>query len=145
MALVGTCIVPSANRLSMSRYDIKSNNWEIFQHNPNTTGNIPIKRISLAQSIMIEALEKAFVINGEYDGDINSPAKGMLIYDFKMQTWDYKTTRWDRWSQGTVNHLAFDDPSSGYILGFAGAIVSKPWARTEFQSHRILLGHRMAS
>ena len=77
---------------------------------------------------MIEALGKAFVINGEYEND-GSSANGMLTYDFKQQTWDYNRTNRASWSMGVVNHLAFDDPSSGYILGFAGRDkeVSKPW------------------
>ena len=77
---------------------------------------------------MIEALEKAFVISGEVDNE-NSAASGMLIYDFKNQTWDRKGTNWDQWLMGVANHLAFDDPSGGYILGFAGKgrQVSKLW------------------
>ena len=84
---------------------------------------------------MIEASDKAFVIGGEVhaDGSLENEttvswANEMLIYDFKQQTWDYRSTEWG-WSHGVVNHLAFDDPSSGYILGFAGQApkVSKPW------------------
>ena len=76
---------------------------------------------------MIEALDKAYVIGGEYED--SSGVKGMLIYDFKQHTWDYNDTPWERWSFGVVNHLAFDDPSSGpgYIVGFAGIFVSKTW------------------
>ena len=82
---------------------------------------------------MIEALDKAYVINGEFNDKDNSGASGMLIYDFKQQTWDYNDTiPWKKWSGGVVNHLAFDNPSSnpGYIVGFAGrfrAPVSQPW------------------
>ena len=71
----------------------------------------------------------------------------MLIYDFKKQMWDYKGTNWDQWSRGVVNHLAFDDPAGGYILGFAGKgrEVSKPWhLKIAPITHSILLGPRRA-
>ena len=110
----------------MSRYDIRANLWRMFQHNPSTISNTSIKRIKHAQSIMIEASDKAFVIGGVDDDNINS--NEMLIYDFKQQTWDHMRIGWE-WSHGVVNHLAFDDPSGGYILGFAGQarMVNKPW------------------
>jgi len=138
--------VPLANRLPTVRYDIKANSWELFQHNPNTTSNAPIKRIRHAQSIMIKGLDQAFVISGEIVND-NTWANGMLIYDFKGQTWKHKDTKWDNWSMGVVNHLAFDDPSSGYILGFAGQAreVSNLWHYSSSQhSCSILLCPRRA-
>lgn len=54
---------------------------------------------------------------------------GMLIYDFKEGTWEHKDTRWGAWAMGVVNHVAFDNSSSGYILGFAGNVreVCKLW------------------
>ena len=110
--------------LIMTRYDIGGNSWGVYQHNPNTTSNIPIRRIKYAQSIMIEALDKAFVIGGAYEetfgNDSWPPYDGMLIYDFKEKTWEHKDTGLGPWVQGVVNHLAFDDPSHGYIVGFGG-------------------------
>ena len=120
--------VPSANRLSMDRYDIEKNSWDIYQHNPNTTDSTPIRRIIYAQSIMIGRLGKAFVISGKaVEG--GKMVNGMLIHDFKEQTWEHRGTPWDNWSEGVVNHLTFDNFSSGYILGFAGhgRGVCKPW------------------
>jgi len=107
-----------ANQPPMARYDIKQNSWGIFQHNPTTTNNTPIRRIEHAQSITIEGLGKAFVISGRQQG--GSYYNGMLVYDFKEKTWEHKDTRWGAWKMGVVNHLAFNDSSSGYILGFAG-------------------------
>lgn len=90
---------------------------------------MPVKRIKHAQSIMIDGLDKGFVISGEYSDDYNHYANGMLVYDFKEHTWEHQDTRWANWSMGVVNHLAFDNLSSGYILGFAGheREVCKPW------------------
>jgi len=108
----------------MASYDMKNNSWRIFQHNPKTTSNMPIKRIASAQSIMIEGLKKAFVIGGREEVDIENQtwtgANGMLIYDLEQKTWEHKGTEWDSWLSGVVNHLAFDTPASGYLLGFAG-------------------------
>lgn len=87
-----------------------------------------MNRIKHAQSVMIEGLDKEFVISAEYDGS-NSMVAGMLIYDFKNQTWESKATNWAEWSMGVVNHLALDNSSSGYILGFSGHSrqVCTPW------------------
>ena len=109
-----------SNQPSMARYDIKENSWGIFQHNPTTTDNTAIRRIQHAQSITIEGSGKGFVISGQLQqtkGNYN----GMLIYDFTEKTWEHKDTRWGAWRMGVVNHLAFNDSSGGYILGFAGA------------------------
>lgn len=115
----------------MVRYDIEENSWGIYQHNPKTTKNTSVTRIQDAQSIIIERLDKAFVISGRRvdSNGVDPYVNGMLIYDFKKQTWEHKDTRWSTWIQGVVNHLAFDDSSSGYILGLAGDTreVREPW------------------
>ena len=108
----------------MARYDIKENSWGIYQHNPNTTSNIPIRNIKHAQSVVIEGLDKAFVISGRHEVSFANDSwayyNGMLIYDFKEKTWEHRNTRWGAWMMGVVNHLALGEPSSGYIVGFAG-------------------------
>lgn len=79
----------------------------------------PVKRIGYyAQSLMVESVEKAFVINGEYADDGKPVDRSMLIYDFKTQTWQNETTPWTAWSHGLAHHIPLDD--SGYIVGFAG-------------------------
>jgi len=53
-----------------------------------------MKRINYAQSIMVEGLDKYFVLGGEATEE-NRMANGMFIYDFKEQTWEHKDTPWD--------------------------------------------------
>lgn len=51
----------------MTSYDIKKDHWGIYQHNPNTTSNTPIRRSLYAQSIVIEELGKGFLISGAHE------------------------------------------------------------------------------
>ena len=78
--------VPFANKI-INRHDIKKNSWGIHQHNPMTTSNILVRRIKYAQSVMVEGLDKAFVIGGGYEKTFGNddwpPFDGMLIHDFK--------------------------------------------------------------
>jgi len=110
---------PNGTLSDFWKYDIDTNDWSLFQHNPTATGGEAIKRIRHAQSVVIESLNKAFVISGEVEND-NTYAVGMKIYDFEKEIWEHQVTPWSAWSNGLANHLAIDDP--GYILGLSGSM-----------------------
>jgi len=149
----------------MARYDTNEISWGLFQHNPTTTINTPIsgskdaasitvgpiRRNKYAASITIEELAKAYVISGVQQRGFQVQDwvsyNGMLVYDFNEETWEQKGTRWGAWTMGVVNHLAFNDSSSGYILGFAGDLreVCKPYHQYGSNHLRVILCPRAAA